>query len=360
VSRNVTEALTDVLASIDISGKIVAARGSQQREVMSTLINIDRPRERVLSIPHRNANVFAQIAETLWVLAGRDDLDFLNHYLPRAVDFSDDGKTWRAAYGPRLRAWAGEVDQLAEARARLVEDPHTKRAVLNIFDPARDYVETLDVPCNNWLHFLQRDGELHLSVAVRANDAIGGFSGINTFEWSVLHELMAVTLGWQVGKLSWFVGILHVYERHYETATKILRHSGISTLYEFGLASIPITIGLDDLDDVLRQVFFVEQLAREGSFGQAQAENSRICDPFFKASAVMLRAYNAFVDTNSSKLAFDIIDELPDSDFRIAAIEFMLRKLRTRTTSRLRPDEQNFLNYFWTMQDKVVALPESG
>lgn len=357
MSRNVTAALTDVLANIEARGKIVAARGSEQREILSALVTIDRPCERVLTIPHRNASVFAQIAETLWVLAGRDDLEFLNRYLPRAVDFSDDGKTWRAAYGPRLRAWGGEVDQLAQVRARLTEDAHTKRAVAAIFDPASDYVDTLDVPCNNWLHFLQRDGELHLSVAIRANDAIWGFSGINTFEWSVLHELMAVTLGWKVGSLSWFVGTLHIYERHYETAKRILRHRGIRTAYEFGFEPIPITVGLDELDDVLQQVFLVEQLARNGSLEQAKIENAKVRDPFLAASATMLRASNAFADGDSPTSAFDIIAELPASDFRIAAVEFLSRKLRTRTVPGLTPEEQEYMNYFWAMQDAVAAVP---
>ena len=77
MSRNITDALIDVLQDIDARGQAVAARGSEQREVLGTLITIERPQERVLTIPHRNNNIFAQVAETLWVLAGRDDLRVL-------------------------------------------------------------------------------------------------------------------------------------------------------------------------------------------------------------------------------------------------------------------------------------------
>ena len=356
MSRNITDALVTVLDDIDSRGQFVAARGSEQREVLSALVTIDRPRERVLTIPHRNNNVFAQLAETMWVLAGRNDLDFLTSYLPRAVDFSDDGKTWRAAYGPRLRSWGGGVDQLAQVRARLTEDRHTKRAVAAIFDPAQDYADTLDVPCNNWLHFLHRDSALLLNVAVRANDAIWGFSGINVFEWSVLHELMASTLGWTVGRMSWFVGTLHVYERHYETARRIVRHSGIRSVYEFGFEPIPIRLGLDQLDDTLQQLFLVEELARSGSHDQARAENEQIADPFFSASATMLRAYLAFDDGRSPDLAWRIVDELPAcSDFRIAAAEYFSRRLRTREIG-LSAMERDYLRYFWAMKDAAALL----
>ncbi|MGW4637894.1 thymidylate synthase [Sphaerisporangium sp. NPDC004334] len=355
MSRNVTDALVGVLDDINARGRTVAARGSEQREILSALVTIDRPRERVLTIPHRNNNVFAQIAETLWVLAGRNDLDFLSRYLPRAAEFSDDGKTWRAAYGPRLRAWDEKVDQLAQVHARLAEDAHTKRAVATIFDPALDYVDTLDVPCNNWLHFIQRDSTLHLNVAVRANDAIWGFSGINTFEWSVLHEIMASSLGWAVGRMSWFVGTMHIYERHYDTANRIMRHSGIRSVYDFGMAPIPIQIGLDQLDDVLQQVFTVEGLARAGSHRQARAENALIRDPFFNASATMLRAYLAFAEGDAPEAAFEIVGELPSSDFRLAAIEYLSRRLRTRTVP-LSPVERDYMNYHWAMRDAVTAL----
>ncbi|MGL5808389.1 MAG: thymidylate synthase, partial [Nocardioides sp.] len=177
MARNLSEALVNVLGDVMVSGDEVVARGQTQRELRGHVQTITHPTERVLVLPGRANNVFAQIAETAWVLAGRDDLAYLAHYLPRAPEFSDDGKTWRAAYGPRLRNWRGQVDQLSAVADRLVEDPHTKRAVMTIFDPASDYGETKDVPCNNWLHFLQRDGQMHLSVAVRANDAIWGFSG---------------------------------------------------------------------------------------------------------------------------------------------------------------------------------------
>jgi len=102
--------------------------------------------------------------------------------------------TWRGAYGPRLRNWFG-VDQVAAVFQLLRADHASRRAVINLFDPSRDFAQSKDVPCNNWLHFLIRDGHLVLNVVTRSNDIMWGFSGINTFEWSVLHEMMAFWLG---------------------------------------------------------------------------------------------------------------------------------------------------------------------
>ena len=169
--------------------------------------------------------MFASIAESMWVIAGRNDLDYLSAYLPRAVEYSDDGRTWRAGYGPRLRNWNG-VDQLAEVVSILRADVSSRRAVAAIYDPDRDFVQSKDIPCNNWLHFLVRDGLVDLHIAARSTDIWWGFSGINAFEWTLLLEMVAFWLGQEPGRLVFFTSSMHLYERHFDRARQILgQHS---------------------------------------------------------------------------------------------------------------------------------------
>ena len=143
---------------------------------------LTEPQEAILTTPGRNVSLPAQIAETMWVLAGRNDVDWLSRYLPRAAEFADDGKHWRGGYGPRLRVWEamdsrGEyyVDQLAHIVRLLTEDSETRRAVFNIYNPAIDTEPGKDIPCNNWVHFLPRAGFLHAHVAIRSNDLFWGW-----------------------------------------------------------------------------------------------------------------------------------------------------------------------------------------
>ncbi len=100
---------------------------------------------------------------------------------------------------PRLRNWKGGVDQVAQVRELLAASPDSRRAVISLFDPEIDFQDSKDIPCNNWLHFLVRDGRLHLNVAARSTDIWFGFSAINGFEWSVLLEMMARWLKLDVG-----------------------------------------------------------------------------------------------------------------------------------------------------------------
>ncbi|MGM3175180.1 thymidylate synthase [Dickeya lacustris] len=329
MNRNITTALVSTLNNILKNGSHVGSRDQEQIEVLSTLTKITKPSERFLVIPGRNNNVFAQVAETMWVLAGRNDLEFLDNYLPRAIEFSDDLKTWRAAYGPRLRKWNGTVDQLQGVIKRFQEDPLTKRAVISIFDPESDYRETKDVPCNNWLHFIQRNGCLDLHVTVRANDAIWGFSGINFFEWSVLHEIIAKTMGWRVGNISWYVGTFHIYSRHYSTAKKISQIEKPISMYECGVHPTVITTTVDELDNVLELFFKSEELSRSGEFNKASIIAKEISDPFFRNSAILMKIYNAIKLNIDKDITSSYLNELGQSDFRIAAIEYLSRKWKS-------------------------------
>ncbi|MGP0223299.1 MULTISPECIES: thymidylate synthase [unclassified Paenarthrobacter] len=341
--RNLSSALQGALTEIETTGSEVLARGQNQREIIGYRTTMTSPQERVVVLPGRKNNIFAQIAETLWVLAGRDDMDFLSRYLPRAVDFSDNGTTWRAAYGPRLRKWNGQVDQLAGVLQRFHEDINTKRAVASIYDPASDFVDSKDVPCNNWLNFIQRDGRLHLNVSVRANDAIWGFSGINVFEWSVTLELIAASLGLAVGELNWFVGSMHVYERHYSVARRITSNAPVESPYHYGVRSLPILSTLDAFDHGIVGLLEVESQFRRGNY----SATVDLSDPFLDGCEQMLRIHNMHLNGVSQAQIVDVIGRLPASDFRIGAIEFFARKwdLAAFRELSLTPSERAFLSY---------------
>lgn len=115
------------------------------------MITIMDPSKRVLSVPYRNNSLPASIAETLWVLAGRNDIEWLSYYLPRAKDFSDDGSVWRAGYGPRIRKFGpAGVDQLRFVIEELLENRTSRRAAITIMDPTHDSkspLNTKDFPC---------------------------------------------------------------------------------------------------------------------------------------------------------------------------------------------------------------------
>lgn len=225
----VSEALPFICSRLLDIGSEVGSRNGRVREFTNAQIVITDPQQREVLTLNRKANVFAQIAETMWVLSGRNDVEWLSAYLPRAKDYSDDGETWRGGYGPRIRDWQAidehginlHTDQLAHVVDLLRADPLSRRAVIAIYDPARDIPAGKDVPCNDFLQFQNRNGALHLTVTVRSNDVMWGWSGINAFEWSTLQEIVAHLLGIAVGTLTFNIGSLHLYDQHWNKASRL-------------------------------------------------------------------------------------------------------------------------------------------
>jgi hypothetical protein len=169
---------------------------------------------RVSFCPVRNANPFFHYMEAMWMLAGRNDIEFVSQYATVMKQFSDDGGlTQPGAYGHRWRAHFG-FDQLRRVIKHLQEKPNSRRAVLAMWDANVDVAGmevSTDVPCNTHIYFSNRGGQLDMTVCCRSNDAIWGAYGSNIVHFSVLHEVVAAATGLRLGCLVQFSNDMHMY-----------------------------------------------------------------------------------------------------------------------------------------------------
>ena len=344
--RNLHHALPYLLRAT-LESPIVPSRSGATRERLHVTTTLMRPRERIQLYPGRKANPFAAIAETLWVLAGRSDVEWLLFYLPRALDFSDDGKVWRGGYGPRLRRWVGsgptgpnyETDQVESVVRELRAHPQSRRAVISLWDPDEDYVDSKDIPCNNWLSFTLRNGKLHLAVAARSNDAWWGWSGINVFEWSVLQECVAFWLSAEVGQLTTFASSFHLYQSYWDAAQKVAEDEvhALRNPYSFEDVTAPrFSTPFSRFDAALDNVFRVEKQMRQ-SYGPGPRPLSididSIEDPFLHICAQMLAIYHGIKAKVPRRALEEWIAEIPKSDFQQAA-QLYIEQQVTHTPGR--------------------------
>lgn len=210
--RNVNHALPLALALLRDKGKAIAPRGNPTKELVGPFATTYQlPEEMVLFDPVRDANPFFHFFEALWILEGRQDVGFLAHFLPRMADFSDNGKTFHAPYGYRLRTAYG-FDQIEIAIEKLSKDHDTRQAVLSIWDPRVDWERTKDVPCNDMIMLKIRDGKLRMTVCNRSNDAVLGAYGANVVQFSTLQIYIAGRVGVGVGEYTQISDSFHVYE----------------------------------------------------------------------------------------------------------------------------------------------------
>jgi thymidylate synthase len=197
----------DVVKKVWKIGEKCEPRGFPTREVTDAQIIVDNPHVTLPTGVGRDINLGFAACEALQVTGGYSDPSQLTRLVPR-VSYFMDGGIFHGAYGPRLRG------QLPYVIKRLQEDRDTRRAVLTIWDPARDlYEEGLrDYPCTMLLAFMIRKDKLRLSVTMRSNDVWWGL-GYDAFVFSTLQATVARMLDIEMDVYVHNAISLHAYER---------------------------------------------------------------------------------------------------------------------------------------------------
>jgi hypothetical protein len=219
---DVNEALPLALSYLYAEGETEQTRNGPAVVAPTPVATVYRyPRRRVLFDPHRDANPFFHLFESLWILAGQRDVKFLSWFNSRIAQYSDDGEVYHAPYGYRLRKHFG-TDQIAVACDMLRKDPNTRRAVLQIWDTKADMgVQSKDLPCNDMVMLRVRKDDstfhnsgrvLDITVCNRSNDAVWGAYGANVVQFSMLQEYMAAAINVGIGTYTQVSNNLHVYE----------------------------------------------------------------------------------------------------------------------------------------------------
>jgi hypothetical protein len=215
VARNVDDALYQALRFFKEGlGKRVSSRVGDTLEMENPVITtLLMPDERVLFQPVRDANPFFHFFEALWMLQGRDDVQFVGKMVKRMYDFSDDGDRMQGAYGWRWRNAFG-FDQIQAVIQLLQNDPNTRRAVIAMWSPVSDLrlgQRSRDIPCNTQIYFKLREGRLRMTICNRSNDVILGLYGANAVHMSMLHEYVAGKLNVRMGSMTTISDSFHVY-----------------------------------------------------------------------------------------------------------------------------------------------------
>lgn len=223
---NPTKMYYDAMNALVEDGDVVAPRGKVVKELRPAAFEYNKPTNRVTFLGSRRINPFFQLAESLWILSGRADVEWLVKFNKNMSSFSDDGIWFNAPYGERIRTWnknsahnivINPIDQLADAYMKLSADKDTRQAVVVISNPMFDnYNYTVgekgkDIACNLIFTFKIRHGKLNITVFNRSNDLHWGVMGANLCQFSTIQETMAAWLGVEVGTYTQITDSLHIY-----------------------------------------------------------------------------------------------------------------------------------------------------
>ena len=259
--NNLTQLYKDILKNILINGKEYSPRGKKTKELHPFIMTLHNPVNNIIYSPIRAINPFFMISEFIWIITGKEDVDFVSKFNKNMRAFSDNGDILNGAYGPRIRNAGNRyyisqhddrsisygikgVDQLAKVILKLKEDNDTRQAVIAIFDAYKDYQKTKDVPCNIFLKFTLRDNRLDLTAYVRSQDMILGFP-YDAYHWTLLQQIISKILNVKIGKYFHIMDSAHLYQQDYKMANEIVEEKiECNDMLEF---DEPMT-SIEDLD----------------------------------------------------------------------------------------------------------------
>lgn len=298
------------------------SRNGEVKELLDFKTILTDPYKRCVGVVGRNMNVFFCLAEAMWIVTGRKDVEFLTLFNSRMADYSDDGKVFHAPYGFRLRHWgirsednfeasglnaAAGYDQVLDAIKLLTENPNSRQVVMSIWNPSFDLgYKTKDLPCNDIVMLKIRNGKLITTIANRSNDLHWGLP-TNIFQFSFLTEVMALCLGIELGTQTHNSQSLHLYtnlndvaDKMYAAMKTVSNVNELQTIYDvaepmrmevFTNHEVPVN-RFRELESVLNIIIDnLIQYAKDGTDNEKEIEELTMYSEYFYYVYFILRLY---------------------------------------------------------------------
>lgn len=325
VAKNINDAFTQAMVhfrdGVAMDTLIEAFPRDQRRwqypyAVSTTYLN---PMERVLFDQDRDCNPFFHFMESLWILAGRNDVAWLSQWLKTIGQYSDDGVIFHGAYGDRIN----RGEQLKKVIHRLRTETHTTRAVLQIYDHFLDAdYHGKDLPCNTMVFLGVQNDKLNLTVANRSNDMIWGAYGANVVQFSMLQEYIAGQLGCGVGWYTQMSNNAHIYPDT-DVAKRLLAVRGVTAYdpYDCGVdydVVVPYPLGVANNPPAWEADLKLFMYSHE---------TSEFTMPFFKYVAKPMQRAHLCYRVGDLYGAHEEAQHIQASDWRLACCQWINRRI---------------------------------
>lgn len=183
----------------------------QTKEINNCCLVVTEPSIEDYWLPFRHVSKSYLEAELKWYWSADNSCKTIGEHAKMWLAITDDGETSNSAYGYILMKKYG-FNQIEQIISLLEKDATSRRAVLNISDPAINRIETKDMQCTMSLQFLVRNGRLEETVYMRSNDVYFGLP-YDYFFFVSLGQYIASRLNLKLGLYTHHATSLHMYLR---------------------------------------------------------------------------------------------------------------------------------------------------
>lgn len=252
-----------------LGGDELEERGQKYRSWDAAHVIFDSAQPMLFNFPDRKLNVRYAVEEFLWYCrADRFDASIEQHANAWKKLSQPDGSFF-SNYGHYIFSKMGEdgVSMFQFAAQELLRNASTRRAAFPLLETKHCFHGNVDMVCTFGIQFFIRGPRLDMIVNMRSNDAVWGLTN-DAFCFSMLHRLMHACLrhgifgsaypSLMVGAYHHIANTLHVYERHYEMAKRIVD----ADLRTVGVIDVPELTAYEANDLLTRTVTEVPSWTR--------------------------------------------------------------------------------------------------
>jgi hypothetical protein len=353
-ARNVNDAYERMLGAIHTHHLLQNSRNGFVLRVPEPMaIRYAKPRERVLFDAQRDANPFFHLFEAFWMLTGSAGVEVPCYFVPRFMEYSDNGRSFHGAYGYRWRQHFGStvthdtgigameefqcIDQLDAIVHALAANHDDRRAVLQMWDPGADLgKQGKDFPCNLSATFQIINGALCMTVFNRSNDAIWGALGANAVHFSILQEYLAARMAVDVGWYEQVSSNMHAYDAVWQKVWPI-RQANTDPYQRLssGVHHMPLVINPATWDADCRAI--IDLVKYFGTVGYGKTPKLSGDNPIFDVAHKMYIAYR-FHREGDYSAALEVIEGglvmHNNLDWLVSAQQWLERRRARRAVSR--------------------------
>lgn len=319
--RNVAEGLTRGLRLLEKTGVVESTRNGLALVAPGPVVTeYTHPKEFVLNNPVRDANPFFHLLEAFWLLSGRHDTPFLDHYIKTFGERFAENGILHGSYGRRWRFEFGD-DQLQLIIQKLKNDLKTRQAVVQHWHAPLDIMgEWKDRPCNTHIYFMMRNERLDMTVCNRSNDIIYGAYGANAVQFGILLTYIANMVNVPTGRYYQFSNNYHAYV---DDLNKLQAKGEIVTLPYPGRCAERIIDNRELFDvelGVLMEV--IEQLNLNGPVKDCP----HMTNPYLSKTVYRAALAHYYYRCGRYSEAYLIADSIRAEDWRVACLDWLTRR----------------------------------
>jgi thymidylate synthase len=211
-----------IVSSVTDKSSVGSLFGKKERdfkELLGYSFVLTNPRNRLIYSRARKLSFGFSIANLIWLLSGRNDVETISFYNKHGNVYSNNGVYYEAAFGDRI---FGNLKLWESAKELLIKDENTRRALMPIFIPNDLKMLPNDTPCASSIQIMIRDKRIDFLLHMRSQ-SVAMVLPYDMFLFTMLHEFISKTFKLPMGNFYYYCNSFHYYLEEETIVSDILK-----------------------------------------------------------------------------------------------------------------------------------------